>query len=114
MECPSGNDFVGYTLQFKEGVSVEEVHWRIINTEMVLTALKANETCQKESVRITARYRWTLGNAHAIKGGQLTGESRKGIQNEVGVLELRQEFPRGVKRTGELTLSNPPNRLKII
>lgn len=49
---------------------------------MVLINLKANETCQKESVRITARYRWTLGNTHAIKGSQLIGESRKGCRNK--------------------------------
>lgn len=100
MECPSGNDLVGYTLQFKEGVSVEEAHWRIINTEMVLIALKANETCQKESVRITARYRWTLGNAHAIKGSQLTGESRKGCRNKeyrmkLGSWNQGRNFPEG-------------------
>lgn len=79
---------------------MEEVHWRIINTEMVLTTLKANETCQKESVRITARYRWTLGEAHAIKGSQLTGESRKGCRNKEYRMKLEsgnqgRNFPEG-------------------
>lgn len=32
-----------------------EVHWRVIN--IVVETLRADEMCQKESVRITARYR---------------------------------------------------------
>lgn len=53
-----------------------------------------------ERVRITARYRWTLGNAHAIKGSQLTGESRKGCRNKeyrmkLGSWNQGRNFPEG-------------------
>ena len=101
MECPNGDDLVDGRIhpavqgRGLTGRSTLENHQHRDGTYNL-----EGKWDMPESVRITARYRWTLGNAHALKGSQLTGESRNGCRNKAYRMKLGsgnqgRNFPEG-------------------